>query len=116
MRYEFIYEHRTQHSIMVLCRVMSVSRSGYYAWRDRPESERVKRHRELTKKIRTASEEFKGIYGSPRIHRQLKDAGEVVSVNTVARLMKNSGLQARMHRRFVVTTNSRHKQKHSRTF
>lgn len=94
-----------------MCRVLEVSRSGYYDWVDRPESMRVKRHRELTVKIRQAHIESRKIYGSPRIHGELVDQGEKVGKNTVACLMKRANIQSKVHKRFVVTTDSRNTKK-----
>lgn len=93
-----------------MCQVLGVSRSGYYSWVDRPDSARAIRHRDLTEKILAVHQGTKQIYGSPRIHSELKDDGEVVGKNTVAMLMRRSGIQSRVHRRFKVTTNSRHDQ------
>ena len=90
-----------------MCRVLEVSRSGYYDWIDRPESLRTKRHRDLTVKIRQAHIESKKIYGAPRIHGDLTDNGERVGKNTVACLMKKADIQSKVHKRFVVTTDSR---------
>lgn len=90
-----------------MCRVLEVSKSGYYAWVDRPESMRAKRHRELTVKIRLAHIESRKIYGSLRIHGDLVDQGEKVGKNTVAFLMRRANIQSKVHKRFVVTTNSR---------
>lgn len=93
-----------------MCRVLGVSRSGYYDWVNRPVSARAIRHCDLTNKIRWVHKRHRQIYGSPRIHEELQDQGEVVGKNTVALLMKRGGIQSRVHRRFVVTTNSRHNQ------
>lgn len=93
-----------------MCQALDVSRSGYYSWIDRPDSARAIRHRDLTEKIRSVHQGTRQIYGSPRIHGELKDLGEVVGKNTVALLMRRSGIQSRVHRRFLVTTNSRHDQ------
>ncbi len=93
-----------------MCEVLDVSRSGYYDWRWRPDSARVIRHRYLTEKIRSLHQSTRQIYGSPRIHSELRDLGEAVGENTVALLMRRSGIQSRVHRRFIVTTNSRHDQ------
>lgn len=95
----------------VMCRVLEVSRSGYYDWVDRPESDRVKRHRDLTVKIRQAHIESRKIYGSPRIHGDLMDQGERVGKNTVACLMRRANIQSKVHKRFVVTTDSRQTKK-----
>lgn len=110
MRYEFIHAHRTQFKVVRMCNALDVSRSGYYDWRDRPESARATRHRELIKKIESVHQSTKEIYGSPRIHEELIDQGEVVGRNTVAMLMQRRGIRSRVYRRFVVTTNSRHNQ------
>ena len=91
-----------------MCRVLEVSRSGFYDWLGRPESQRAKRHRQLTAKIRQIHIESKRIYGSPRIHGELVDQGEVVGRNTVAKLMRTHHIQSKVHKRFVVTTDSRH--------
>jgi len=72
---------------------------------------RVKRHRELTVKIRQAHIESRKIYGSPRIHGELVDQGEKVGKNTVACLMKRANIQSKVHKRFVVTTDSRNTKK-----
>ncbi len=111
MKYHFIQEQRTQFRVAAMCRVLEVSRSGYYDWVDRPESMRVKRHRELTVKIRQAHIESRKIYGSPRIHGELVDQGEKVGKNTVACLMKRANIQSKVHKRFVVTTDSRNTKK-----
>jgi transposase InsO family protein len=111
VKYHFIQGQRTQFRVAAMCRVLEVSRSGYYDWVDRPESMRVKRHRELTVKIRQAHIESRKIYGSPRIHGELVDQGEKVGKNTVACLMKRANIQSKVHKRFVVTTDSRNTKK-----
>ena len=88
--------------------VLDVSSSGYYDWLDRPESARSQRHKVLTKKIDRIHQQSYRIYGSPRIHGELQDQGEVVGKNTVAMLMQRAGIQSKVHKRFVVTTESRH--------
>jgi transposase InsO family protein len=94
-----------------MCRVLEVSRSGYYDWIDRPESLRAKRHQHLTVKIRQAHIESRKIYGAPRIHKELVDKGERVGKNTVAYLMKKADIQSKVHKLFVVTTDSRQTKK-----
>lgn len=94
-----------------MCQVLEVSRSGFYGWLDRPESERSKRHRHLTAKIKQVHSESKEIYGSPRIHGELVDQGEIVGRNTVANLMRKNNIRSKVHKRFVVTTDSRHTKK-----
>ncbi len=93
----------------VMCAVLDVSRSGYYAWQDRPASSQAQRREHLVERIQMAHTESQKNYGSPRIHRELRDQGIICSENTVARLMKDHGIRSKMHRRFVVqTTDSRH--------
>jgi putative transposase len=90
-----------------MCRVLEVSRSGYYDWLCRKESKRRKRHRDLTIRIRQAHIESKKIYGAPRIHGELIDQGQRVGKNTVASLMRKAAIQSKVHKRFVITTDSR---------
>ena len=98
---------RTHFKVAVMCRVLEVSRSGFYDWLGRPESARSQRHRYLTNRIRRIHIETKQIYGSPRIHGELVDQGERVGENTVALLMRKANIQSKVHKRFVVTTDSR---------
>jgi transposase InsO family protein len=91
-----------------MCEVLGVSSSGYYDWIERPESQRSQRHRQLVKQIQNIHRQSREIYGSPRIHRELVEQGEVVGENTVAMLMQRHKIQSKVHKRFVVTTDSRH--------
>jgi putative transposase len=99
--------------VAVMCRVMevSISISGYYDWVDRPESNRSKRHRYLTVKIRQAHIESRKIYEAPRIHGDLIDQWERVSKNTIAYLMRKNSIQSNVHKRSVITTDSRQTKK-----
>jgi putative transposase len=90
-----------------MCRVLEVSRSGFYDWLNRLESSRSKRHRHLIAKIRQIHIENRQIYGSPRIHGELVDQGEKVGKNTVANLMRKHNIQSKVHKRFIATTDSR---------
>jgi len=86
-----------------------VSRSGFYAWRRRSESKRLRRQQELVAEMRTIhSDRDMKNYGSPRMHQELVFRGHCVSENTVAKLMRDHGLRARCSRKFRVTTDSRH--------
>lgn len=100
--------HRGQFTISAMCRVLKVSTSGYYAWRSRPESERIRSDRRLLVKIRAAHKRSKKRYGSPRIHAELKAEGERCGRKRVARLMQEDGLRARQARKFKATTDSKH--------
>jgi transposase InsO family protein len=92
-----------------MCRVLGVSRSGWYAScaRVRP-SDREIRDAELLKRIREIHKDSRGTYGSPRVHAQLIRDGVSVGEDRVVRLMKVDGLCGRVRRRFKVTTDSRH--------
>lgn len=107
MKYAFIREQKRYYPVIRLCKVLSVSSSGYYDWVDRPESMRSKTNHRLQTKIRCYHKASYSTYGSPRIHRDLQASGEKVSVNRVARLMKQDGIQSKMAKRFVITTNSK---------
>jgi putative transposase len=110
MRYRFVHEHRTRWPIGVQCRVLEVSRSGYYAWLGRPESRAARRRGELTDRIREIhGRPHHGNCGAPRIHRELLAQGCVCNRKTVEKLMCRAGIRARTCRRFrVMTTDSRH--------
>ena len=87
-----------------------MSRSGFYAWCAREESEHARRDRQLTAKIRVLHADSKGTYGSPRIHCELIAQGECVGRNRVARLMRDEDIVGRRKRRFRKTTDSGHDQ------
>jgi putative transposase len=109
VKFAFIRDHRIRWPVVAICRVLKVSRSGFFAWLKRPASKRDRRRRELIEKIRAAYQENREFYGSPRVHRALLIDGEVVSRNTVAKLMRQEKIRARNKRKFVPrTTDSRH--------
>ena len=93
----------------MMCRVLHVSRSGYYAWVDRPPSASQTRRDELVEQIRAAHQASAATYGSPRVHAELVEHKVDVCVNTVAKLMKTAGIRSVMRRKFLVrTTDSAH--------
>lgn len=109
MKYQFIRDHTEEFPVRLMCRVLAVAPSGYYDWLDRPKSATQQRRDALEQQIRAIHAEVKRRYGSPRIHAELKAQGERCCVNTVAKLMKEAGIQAVSHRKFrVQTTDSRH--------
>lgn len=110
MKYAFIQEHVSQHSIVRLCESLGVSRGGYYSWLSRPESQRTRKDRQLLPRIRAAFRESRRRYGSPRVHAQLREEGIRCGRHRVARLMRQDRLQARPRRRFKSTTQSAHTQ------
>jgi putative transposase len=91
-----------------MCRVLGVSRSGYYAWLTRKPSAAQRRREERTEEITAIHAEVKGRYGSPRIHAELVDRGHECCVNFVAKLMQNAGIAAKTKRKFRQTTDSNH--------
>ena len=108
MKYAFIRTHRQGHGIRRLCEVLEVSTSGYYDWVDRPESDRARENRRLITHIKCHHQSSRKIYGSPRIHEDLVESGECVGVNRVARLMRQAGIQSKVAKKFVITTESKH--------
>ena len=108
MKYRFIANHRDTHSVEKMARTLRVSRSGYYAWFEKPRSKCDRRDEMLVEAISSVQEDSKRRYGSPRVTRELRRRGHRVGHNHVARLMKENGLQARRRRRYRSTTNSDH--------
>jgi putative transposase len=111
VKFSFIQEHLSAYPLDQACGALKVSRSGYYAWRDRPPSPRQARRENLTFRIKTIHQENRRVYGSPRIHAALKAQGQSVCPNTVAKLMKEQGIRARSKKKFVPrTTHAAHVQ------
>ena len=109
MRFAFIQSHARIWHVTTMCRVLEVSRAGYYAWRARPLCERVKDDRVLTEKIREIQRDVERRSGSPRVHQELRALGFPCGRPRVARLMREAGLAARPAPRFVpATTQSGH--------
>jgi transposase InsO family protein len=109
VRFRFVKDHRRRWPVQVMCRVLKVTRSGFYAWLKREPSARQLRREKLLTRIRVAHAENRELYGSPRVHRALLIEGEIVSRNTVAKLMRAAKIRARTRRRYVPrTTDSRH--------
>ncbi len=77
-----IEAERASFSVPLMCRILGVSRSGYYAWRDRPPSRRSKADAALTERIKVIHERSRGTYGSPRVHADLRLGGAFVAVES----------------------------------
>ena len=90
----FINAHRREHAIALMCRVLGVARSGFYAWVHKPFSDRAISNRRLLHLIRASYAASGGIYGCPRIFLDLREAGETCGKNRVARLMRIEGIRA----------------------
>ena len=109
MRFRLIEDHRDLWPVRVMCDALSVSPSGFYAWRLRPESSRKIANRELLADIRRIHAQHRERYGAPRIHAELRAEGHAVSRKRVARVMRQHGVRARAPRRFrICTTDSKH--------
>ena len=108
MKFAFIAAEKASAPVAVLCKVLDVSRSGFYAWDERGRSTRASEDAKLTVHVLAAFNTGRGAYGSPRVHDELKAAGIAVSRKRVARIMRDLGLEGRRKRRFKATTDSKH--------
>lgn len=109
MRFAFIEQHAGAYPVRLMCRVLEVSPSGYYAWRSRPESARSAANRQLLGEIRCLVARHHGRYGSPRMHAALRAQGHRCSRGRVERLMRRHRIRALAGRRYrPCTTDSRH--------
>ena len=91
-----------------MCRVLQVSRSGYYRWLKRKPSPRQLDNQRLDAEIREIYDASKQRYGSPKITQELRDRGRKVGKNRVARRMRQAGLRSKTRRKYRVTTDSKH--------
>ena len=108
MKFVFISAKKAQYPVRLLCELLDVSRSGYYAWIDRPAAPKMTSDARLVIEIKAAMVRGRGAYGSPRVHLELRARGLRVGKKRIERLMRENGLVARQKRRFVHTTDSRH--------
>lgn len=107
MTFRLIEAEKAEHSISRLCRVLGVSRVGFYAWRRRPQSARELRDRELARLVAAVFDESRQTYGAPRVHAELQARGVRVSRKRVARLMRQlelEGVSRRGKRRRTTTS------------
>lgn len=96
--------------LRMMCRMLTVSKSGYFTWRDGRDSPRRSADRALTVRIQAIHRASRQTYGSPRIHHELTAEGIALGKKRVERLMKSAGIAVRPNRRFVTTTDSNHDQ------
>jgi len=108
VRFAFIAAEKAAFSVRVLCRILAVSRAGFYAAQARPAAAHTRRDQQLAVAIAAIHAETRQRYGSPRVHTELRARGQRVSRKRVARLMRQRDLAARRRRRYRVTTDSRH--------
>ena len=92
-----------------MCKVLRLSRSSYYSWKNREPSKREKENKMLEEMIVEIHLKSRGTYGSPRISRELQELGFSASKPRVARLMKSNGIQSKIRKKWKITTNSNHK-------
>jgi transposase InsO family protein len=109
MRFRQIEDQRDNWPVRVMCDALSVSPSGYYAWRSRPESPRKSANRVLLDDIQRIHARHRERYGAPRIHAELCAEGQTVGRKRIERMMRHHGIRARGPRRYrVCTTDSKH--------
>ena len=109
MRYQAVREHADRYKVSLMCAALSVSESGYYDWRKRPESARARDNRKLLVQIRASHSRSRCHYGSPRVTEDLREAGERCNEKRVARLMRAHGIRAKRAKKWRATTQSSHK-------
>jgi transposase InsO family protein len=103
-RYRFIAVEKAHHSVVLLCRVLGVAKSAFYAWQQQGMSARAQADEHLTNQIKDIFHASRGTYGAPRVHAELRNRGKRVGRKRVARLMRTAGLVGRTPRRFRRTT------------
>jgi len=104
-----IKENASYFSVTMMCRMLSVSPSGYYDWRDRPVSSRAQKNARLAAKIKFIFDDEHSRAGAKRITKRLKMEGTPVGRHRVARIMRLNGWRAKAAKKFKATTNSNHK-------
>ena len=103
-RYRFIAEEKAHHSVALLCRVLHVAKSAFYAWQTQQPSARARADDQLIDEIKAIHDDSHCTYGAPRVHAELRRRGKRVGRKRVARLMRRVGLVGRCPRRFRRTT------------
>jgi putative transposase len=108
MRFVFIAAEKANYPVRLMCRVLEVSRAGFYAWLKRPAAAHSFEDQRLAVEISAIYQAHRGRYGSPRVHVELRDRGYRTGRKRVARLMREQRLRARHRRRYRTTTDSGH--------
>jgi putative transposase len=108
VKYAFIEGERHNHSIVLMCKVIRVSRSGFYKWKEDRDKKRRERNQRLLKVIKEIFEGSRRTYGVRRVHAELKRRSEKVNRKVVEKLMHENGIQPKRKRRFKLTTDSKH--------
>ena len=102
--FRLIEAEKASHSVPILCRLLGVSRSGYYAWRNRPPSEKARLDAVLSEKIEMIHRNSRATYGAPRVHAELRSIGIRFGRKRVARLMRQAKLKGCLRGRRMRTT------------
>lgn len=109
MKYAWVAAHRSEFSVETMCRVLEVGKSGFYAAQKRAPSAGQRRREQLLLKIKNVQHQSRGIYGSPRVFKDLQAQGVKVCENTVAKLMSQAQIRSKTMKRYVPnTTDSKH--------
>lgn len=108
MKYQFIAQESKKHAIKMLCEIMEVSRSGYYSWVKRPQSNLAKRYQILESKINVIFNKSRQTYGYRRVTNSLKAQGESCGKHQVVNLMRKLNIRSITKCKFKATTDSKH--------
>jgi transposase InsO family protein len=108
MKYKFIMENRKEFRLGKMCKILEVSRSGYHNYVKRKLSKRKLENQYLLKHIKEIYTEYRSVYGSPRIYKELRKRGIFCNRKRVVRIMRINGIRAKTKRKYRITTNSEH--------
>jgi putative transposase len=108
MKFQFVAKYEGKYPISRICVLLDISRSGYYAWKNRKPNQREHVNQAMLDHIRRIHKMYRKAYGSPRVYLQLKSEGYSCNRKKVARLMRQDGLRGQRKYRRVITTNSNH--------
>lgn len=108
MKYRFVEDYREQFRVKKMCKVLKISKSGYYNWRCQKRGSWQQKNELLLSHIKAVYGHSRGTYGSPRIAIELRDRGIPCGKNRIARIMRDNGIKAKMKKKFKATTDSRH--------
>ncbi len=110
MRYAWVREHIGEFAVALMCRALAVSRSGYYGWLKRGPSRRDRKREAIAQAARRSHEGSNGVYGYRKVHVEIvEDEGLKCCKETVRKVMKQEGIRSKVTKKFVVTTDSRHR-------
>lgn len=108
MIYDFIADHRHEFRVSKMCKVLGVSKSGFYQWMQQTDSPQKQRKEKVKRQIRRIHKQSKSRYGSPKITALLRQDGCVISERTVTRYMKEMGIRSKTVKKYKATTYSKH--------